>query len=316
MTQPKRLLLIAPSRMISTLAFERAAAMARSLGATLRIVAFVHHQILEQAERLNTEPRPANRSPLWPFQQWLSTEASRLASGGLQVCSEALWCERTAANICHYIDEAEVDYVLKDMEEELTMGGRMFSTLDWQLLHESPVPVLFIKCMGRDTSHRIVAAVDVLHDEPEVRQMNRNSIEAARELAQSCVESLHLFSVYDRQAVSVEGGDECRSASLPTYEQARSRFDALADQYSIPVQYRHFVVSVSSSIINAYVSKCHFDILVFAAANYLATDDLSLGRTAQMVLGHPPCSLLALKSREKYVRREALTCDAYAMATN
>lgn len=301
MAQPKRLLLIAPSRMVCTPAFERAAQLAQGMNASLRIVAFVHQNILDEVNAHQGEPMTAHRSPLWSLQRWLSAEAGLLSKGGLQVCAEVLWCARTVTNICNYIDETEVDYVIKDMEEEVSAQGRTFSTLDWQLLHESRVPVLFVQSNGATTSRKIVAAVDILHHEPEVREMNRSSIEAASQLAHSFGASVHLLSVYDREALPVAEGNDFCPPSLLTYEQARKRFDLLADQYAISAQCRHFVVGACASNINHYVSNCQFDILVFGATNYMATD-LLLGRTAHTVLGHPPCSLLALKDRDIHVR--------------
>lgn len=311
MAQPKRLLLIAPSRMVCTLAFERAAQMAQGMNATLRIVAFVHQNILDEANDHQGQPKTVHRSPLWSFQRWLSAEAGLLSKGGLQVCAEALWCERNVTNLCHYIEEAEVDYVIKDMEEEITSEGRTFSMLDWQLLHESRVPVLFVQRDCAAMSRKIVAAVDVLHYEPDVREMNRSSIEAARQLAAWFGASVHIMSVYDREALPVAEGNDLCPPSLLTYEQARKRFDLLADQYAISAQCRHFVVGACPSSINRYVSNCQFDILVFGATNYMATD-LLLGRTAQRVLGHPPCSLLALKDRETHERPALSTHECMA----
>jgi universal stress protein E len=295
--------------MVCTLAFERAAQMAQGMNATLRIVAFVHQNILDEANDHQGLAKTAHRSPLGSFQRWLIAEAGLLSKGGLQVCAEVVWCERNVTNLCHYIEEAEVDYVIKDMEEDITSVGRTFSMLDWQLLHESRVPVLFVQHDGAATPRKIVAAVDVLHYEPDVREMNRSSMEAASQLAAWFGATVHVMSVYDREALPVAEGNDLCPPSLLTYEQARKRFDLLADQYAISAQCRHFVVGACATSINRYVSDCQFDVLVFGATNYMATD-LLLGRTAQRVLGHPPCSLLALKDRDVH-GRPALSIHDY-----
>lgn len=79
------------------------------------------------------------------------------------------------------------------------------------------------------------------------------------------------------------------------------RIVLLADQYVIPALGRHYVVAACASNINQYVSNYHFDVLVFGATNYLATEVL-LARTAHRVLGRPPCSLLALMAPDVYMR--------------
>ncbi|MDH0747202.1 hypothetical protein N5D61_12705 [Pseudomonas sp. GD03842] len=294
MAQPKRLLLIAPGKMITTLAFERAAQLAQGLDGTLRIVAFVPpDQGIVSAAR--SDIPGSQRSPLWAFQRWLNAEAGLLGKGGLHVCAEVLWCPRTISNLCSYIREAEVDYVIKDMEEDQSAEGPTLSALDWQLLHESPVPVLLVKPRGDKPSRRIIAAVNILHCEPEVREMNRCLIETGYLLVRSFGASLHLLSVYDRHALPVAQVDEHRPASMLSYHQARQRFDALADQYAIALQNRHFVVSEAAGNIGHYVSRNGFDVLVFGTKDYLSTD-LLLGRTEHCVLGDPPCSVLAYKS--------------------
>jgi universal stress protein E len=284
--------------MLPTLAFEQAAELARGMKATLRIVAFVDQEMVDREATFNETNRHSHQSPLRTFQQWLANETEHLRAGELHVCAEVIWGERTVARMCDYIKEAEADYVLKDMEEDAASGSPTFSALDRQLLHESPVPVLLIRNNGHSLSRKIVAAVDILHDEPEVRQTNRISIESAMEVAKACHATLHLLSVYDREALPVVKGDEHKLASLLTYEKARNRFDALADQYSITDDCRHFVVGASARAINDYLTRCHFDILAFGAVDPVA-NDLLLGRTRQTVLGRPPCSILALKYSER-----------------
>lgn len=295
MAQPKRILLIAPCRMMTTLAFERAAQLAEGLSGTLRIVAFVP-QDPGRALQNPSASTDGRHSPLWAFQRWLNAEASLLSKAGLHVCAEVLWCPRTVANMCSYIKEAEVDYVIKDIEEDQSAQGPTLSTLDWQLLQESPVPLLLVKTQGDASSRRIIVAVDILHCEPEVVEMNRWLIETGYLLVRSFGASLHLLSVYDRHALPVAHGDERRPASMLSAHHARQHFDALADQYAIALQNRHFIVSEAPDSISRYVSQNGFDVLVFGTKDHVSTD-LLLGRTERCVLGDPPCSVLAYKSR-------------------
>lgn len=297
MAQLKNVLLIAPCRMAATPAFNRAAQLAKGLNATLRIVAFVPVDGVEKPGA-GSASRDAARSPLWAFQSWLNAEAGLLNKGGLQVSAEVLWCQRTVANFCSCIEDAEADYVIKDMELDLCAQGPTLSALDWQLLHESPVPVLLVKHHGDTPAPRIVAAVDTLHCEPQVREMNRGLIESGYLLARSFGASLHLLSVYDRHAVPVSQGDGLHPASMLSYKQARQRFDTLADQCAIAAQHRHFLVREASEKISIYISRCGFDALVFSTNDYLS-GDLLLGRTEQCVLGDPPCSILTFKSRSR-----------------
>ena len=294
MAQPKRLLLIAPNKMITTLAFERAAQLAEGVDGTLRIVAFAPPDQGNDSAAQSNAPG-TQRSTLWAFQRWLNAEAGLLGKGGLHVCAEVLWCPGTVANMCSYIKEAEVDYVIKDMEEDESAEDASLSALDWQLLHESPVSVLLVKRHGGKPSRRILAAVDILHCEPEVREMNRCLIEMGYLLVRSFGASLHLLSVYDPHALPIAQGDEQRPASMLSYHQARKRFDALADQYAIALQNRHFVVNGAADSIGHYVGRTGFNVLVFGTKDYLSTD-LLFGRTERCVLGDPPCSVLAYKS--------------------
>lgn len=308
MIQPKRILLIAPCQMMASTSFEYAAQLAKGMSGTLRVVAFVG-----PGGRDEPDGGSASSGPLSTFQRWLNAEVGLLDREDLHVCAEVLWGQRSATGICRYVQETEADYLVKDMEQDLPARSSTLSTLDWQLLQESPVPVLLVKHHGDMPSRRIVAAVDILHCGPEVREMNRWVIEAGHMLAGSLGASLHVLSIYDRRILPVEQGNERRPASILSHQQARQRFTALADRSPTPVQNRHFIVNEAPSTIRDYVNRCAFDVLVLAARDYLSTD-LLLGRTEHCLLGDPPCSVMVLKPRMIFDRSSSGALDSFMAA--
>ena len=291
----QRLLLIAPCKMTHSPAFERAAALAGAMDASLSIVAFAYFETMETFNLLDTQGREAVReSRLKLFHNWLDIETAQLRQQGLETSFEIICAPRSAIEICRYISVSNVDFVLKDLYAESAARPLSLSELDWQLLRGSPAPVLLVTDARHPHPRKILAAVDILHEDPHVQQLNDSIIETAGRLARACHACLHLLSVYDRSVQPLADVDEQHAATTPSYEEEEALFNALADKYAIDEEHRHFIAGAAANVINAYVARCNYDILVMGTANHRPLDML-LGRTADIVLDHPPCNVLVLK---------------------
>ena len=92
MSQTPRLLLIAPSAMTRTPAFDRAAALALVMQLPLHIVAFDYLQALAVAGLFAHEQMSlAQDGYLQTHRQWLAEQAALLSQHGVEVTSEVVW---------------------------------------------------------------------------------------------------------------------------------------------------------------------------------------------------------------------------------
>lgn len=102
----QRLLLIAPTEMVRTPAFDRARALACATGAMLHIVAFDHVQALAVAGLFDHDAMAqAREGYLQVHRHWLEQQARFQRCEGLQVTTEVVWARPSLA---HLLDRKSV----------------------------------------------------------------------------------------------------------------------------------------------------------------------------------------------------------------
>ena len=205
MTQSQRLLLIAPSAMNRTPAFDRAAALALAMQLPLHIVAFDYSQVLALAGLFAPEQFCLARDGyLQTHRQWLVEQAGLMSKHGVEVTSEVVWVQHPYEEILSFINEMPLMLIIKDAQEESAFKRVFFTPLDWQLLRDCPVPVHLVTTPLNARPRNVLAIIDVLRDEDQDPVFNDQIINAAAKLAAVCDASLELLHVYDWTAIYVQ----------------------------------------------------------------------------------------------------------------
>ncbi|PTT94751.1 universal stress protein UspA, partial [Pseudomonas sp. HMWF005] len=110
----KRILLIAPTEMTRTPAFDRAQALAQASGALLHIVAFDYVQALAVAGLFDHKAMAqAREGYLQVHRQWLEQQARFERGSGVQVTTEVVWAKSTPAHVLEYVNDFHADLVIK-----------------------------------------------------------------------------------------------------------------------------------------------------------------------------------------------------------
>ncbi|MGH8386291.1 MAG: universal stress protein [Pseudomonas sp.] len=300
MLQTQRLLLIAPSAMTRTPAFDRAAAIALAMQLPLHIVAFDYSQALAVAGLFDPQQFSLARDGyLQTHRQWLAEQAGLMSKHGVEVTSEVVWVQHPYEEILHFINEMPLTLIIKDAHEESTFKRVFFAPLDWQLLRDCPVPVHLVTTPLHPRPRSLLAIIDVLRDEDQDRVFNDQIIDAAAKLAALCDASLELLHVYDWTAVYAQ---DMGFAALPlasgVYEMLgaaqQEAFAAIAERHGVPVECRHFIEGAPVPSICEFVSQYGTDVIVMGTVQHKGLSKL-LGTTAEQLLHRAPCSVLAIK---------------------
>jgi len=300
MSQTQRLLLIAPSAMTRTPAFDRAAALALAMHLPLHIVAFDYSQALAIAGLFDPKQfSQARDGYLQTHRQWLVEQAGSMSKHGIEVTAEVLWVQDPYVQILHYIQEMPLTLIIKDAQEESALKRVFFTPLDWQLLRDCPVPVHLVTTSVNPRPRNVLAIIDVLRDEDQDRVFNDQIIDAATKLATVCEARLELLHVYDWTAVYVK---DMGFGALPlatgiherlgTAQQAA--FAAIAERHGVPVQCRHFIEGVPVASICEFAAEQDTDVIVMGTVQHKGLSK-RLGTTAEQLLHRAPCSVLAIK---------------------
>lgn len=300
MLKLKRILLIAPSEMTLSPAFERAYALACATGALLHIVAFDYVPALAVAGLLNHDAMAqAREGYLQVHRHWLEQQARFERCIGIQVTTEVVWARSSLAHLLEYVNDFLPDLVIKDTHYVPALDRAFHRPLDWHLLRECPAHLHLVTSAANPKPMKILAAIDLSHLEELTQGLNDRVLDLASTLAASCGASLHLlnvsrWSVMSDTPMSVPTSsfdDSLRDAIQDAQQEA---LDVLAERYCIKNTRRHSLTGNPQKVIGLFAQQNAFDMVVLGTVYHHGYDRF-IGSTAESVLNRAPCSLMIVK---------------------
>ncbi|AWM92804.1 universal stress protein UspA [Pseudomonas sp. 31-12] len=300
MLKLKRILLLAPSEMVRTPAFDRAQALACATGALLHIVAFDYVQALAVAGLFDHDAMAqAREGYLQVHRHWLEQQARFQRCSGLQVTSEVVWARSSLAQVLEYVNDFHADLVIKDTQHVPALDRAFHHPLDWLLLRDCPGHLHLVTDARNPKPSSILAAIDLSHLEELTQGLNDRILDLASTLAVSCGAVLHVLNVSNWSVV----GDS--AMSVPTWSLDGSlrdavndaqdeAFELLAERYGIEKKCQHRLSGIPHKVIALFARQNAFDMLVLGTVSRHGIDRF-IGSTAESVLNRAPCSLTIVK---------------------
>lgn len=296
----QRLLLIAPTEMVRTPAFDRARALACATGAMLHIVAFDHVQALAVAGLFDHDAMAqAREGYLQVHRHWLEQQARFQRCEGLQVTTEVVWARPSLAHLLEYVNDFHADLVIKDTHRVSTLDRAFHRPLDWQLLRVCAAPLHLVTDDVHPNPLNILATIDLSHLEALTQGLNDRVLDLASTLAESCGATLHLLNVcgwseLGEAEVNVPTATLKGSLRDAVSDAQLEAFEVLAERYGIEKQQRHLLLGIPSEVITHFAQRHAFDMVVLGTTYHHGIDRF-LGSTAESVLNRAPCSLTIIK---------------------
>ena len=273
----KRILLIAPSEMTLTPAFERAHALACATGAMAQ----------------------AREGYLQVHRHWLEQQARFYRCAGLQVSTEVVWARSSLTNLLEYVNDFRPDLVIKDTHYVAALDRAFHRPLDWRLLRECPTPLHLVTNARNPKPLKILAAIDLSHLEELTQGLNDRIVDLASTLATSCGAELHLLNVsrwselgdVPMSVPTSSLDDSLRDAIEDTQQEA---FDVLAERYCVKDAHRHLLTGIPHQVIGVFAQQHAFDMVVLGTVYHQAPERF-MGDTVESLLNQAPCSLMIVK---------------------
>ena len=300
MLKLKRILLIAPSEMAHTPAFERAHALACATSSLLHIVAFDYVQALAVAGLLDHEAMAqAREGYLQVHRHWLEQQARFYRCAGLQVSTEVVWARSSLTNLLEYVNDFRPDLVIKDTHYVPALDRAFHRPVDWRLLRECPTHLHLVTSARNPKPLKILAAIDLSHLEELTQGLNDRIVDLASTLATSCGAELHLLNVsrwselgdVPMSVPTSSLDDSLRDAIEDTQQEA---FDVLAERYCVKDAHRHLLTGIPHQVIGVFAQQHAFDMVVLGTVYHQAPERF-MGDTVESLLNQAPCSLMIVK---------------------
>ncbi|TWT82443.1 Universal stress protein E [Planctomycetes bacterium CA13] len=192
------------------------------------------------------------------------------------------------------------DLVIK-AADGLSLSGRWFGSISRSLLRMCPCPVWILKPEVHGDFDQVVAAIDIDTGEPKHLALNRKILELAFAIAERDNADLHVVSAWDlwmEKSLRKRAGDAEVDSTLSGYEKRLRTVlnELVSKQEAKPKSVQiHFIRGNPSKIIEAVSQKVEADLVVMGTVCRTGAASFLIGNTAESLLEHVTCSVLALK---------------------
>jgi len=203
----------------------------------------------------------------------------------------------------------EADLIVAGHPSHHANAPRWLRLTDWELLRQSPVPVLVVK-RSRPYHHpNVLVAVDPCRAHSKPVQLDQEILSLGIALADSLQGKVHAVHAYARvvigsAAASLTANVAAHLESLAAAD-AKAQFQRLLENSNIPAKRRYLIGESPAAAINEAARLTHADIVVMGAIPRSGLKRLFIGNTAERVLDQLPCDLLIVKLPNSRAPRRA-----------
>jgi universal stress protein E len=191
-------------------------------------------------------------------------------------------------------------------------GGSLLKLTDWELLRQSPMPVLLVKKSGPYRHPNVLAAVDPCRAHSKPAQLDLEILGVAEQISTALKGKLHVVHAYapivmGAAAASVGDNVAARLEGIAA-SNARAELERLLEGIAIPRPRRHLVGNFPSPAINEVARRIRAQIVVMGALSRTGLKRLIIGNTAERLIDDLPCDILIVKPAQ-------FVCQVPARAT-
>lgn len=306
MSRPIRRILVAVKnvRGRASPALRKAASLARALDAKLELfhaiseplavdILTLAHQNLEKVEadeRLRCLKR-------------LEKMAASLRRNGLVVSTEAEWDYPAHEAVIRRARRTHADLIVAERHANGHVAPWFLRYTDWELLRQSPVPVLLVKKPRPYDSPKVLAAIDPSHALAKTARLDEDILHLGERISAATRGRLHVVHTYvptllGMSPAELSAPDAPAQITNHAAILAGERFDKAlraARLGKLAPARRHLLVSHAVDAIPALTRKLGCDLVVMGAISRSGLKRLAVGNTAERLLDDLPCDLLIVK---------------------
>jgi nucleotide-binding universal stress UspA family protein len=182
-------------------------------------------------------------------------------------------------------------------------GQPLFGSTEMHLIRKCPCPVSLVKPTRRQRYRRIMAAVDIDREDSKNAALSSRIMEVAASLAKmegSELQIVHAWKLFGENTMSSRVGlirDEEAGLSRKFRSERQDWLFRLAEKHApgTPPDRIHLVKGDAAELIPAAASREKIELIVMGTVGRTGLAGFFIGNTAETILQHVDCSVLALK---------------------
>jgi len=231
--------------------------------------------------------------------EWIRDQARAYLDAGVDIEIKVVWHNRPFEAIIQEVLAHNHDLVLKMAHQHDRLESVIFTPTDWHLLRKCPCPVWMVKDQPWPEDGKAVVAVNLASEEPHHDALNQKLIRETTLLAEMVNHTeVHLVGAYPVTPINI-------AIELPDFDpsvyndairgQHLVAMKALRQKFSISEEYTHVAKGLPEEVIPDIAAQLDAGVVVLGTIGRTGLSAAFLGNTAEQVIDHLRCDLLAIK---------------------
>lgn len=282
--------------------FDKVARIAKSLGAKLELFNAISSPVFLELQPLTGESLGTlKREALALRKEHLGKLATRARRLGIKTTVSVEWDFPPHEAIVRRAKAIEADLIVAECHKGRRHAPWLIRLTDWEMLRESPVPVLLIKNPKAWRIPTVLAAVDPSHAHAKSARLDEAIVAQALGVARRLNGKFELMHANYPAVLTFSSGDPAMDAAALQlrYDEAkrlgRLDFEMFARSQRVPKTHCHVHDGPPAVGIPRVARQVSADVVVMGAVSRSALKRVFIGNTAERVLESLPCDVLVVK---------------------
>ena len=231
--------------------------------------------------------------------EWIREQARAYLDAGVTIDIKVVWHNRPFEAIIQEVLNGHYDLVLKMTHQHDRLQSVVFTPTDWHLLRKCPCPVWMVKDQPWPEGGKAVVAVNLASEEPHHDPLNTRLVKETLELAEMVNHTdVHLIGADPVTPINI-------AIELPDFDpsvyndairgQHLLAMKALRQQFGIDEKFTHVEKGLPEDVIPGLAEQLDAGVVVLGTIGRTGLSAAFLGNTAEQVIDHLRCDLLAIK---------------------
>jgi universal stress protein E len=229
----------------------------------------------------------------------LEAIADRLRVHGIKVTVSAEWDYPAHEAVVRRAQVIKADLIVASVHSGRHRLPWLLRLTDWELVRQSPIPLLLVKNPHPYRHPAVLAAIDPAHAHEKPLQLDKEILRIGRALTTALRGTLHAVHAYSSFVVAVPP-EMITPRTLEKMQEDAKReaqlgFDRALRAARIPRSRQYLVGRLPVDAIAEAARKSHSAIVVMGAISRSGYKRLLIGNTAERILDELPCDLMVVK---------------------
>lgn len=278
--------------------------LARALDAEVCLFHAVAEPVYLDMARVNGESLPElEEKSAAAHRVRLNRLAAATRHPGVKVTTAVDWDYPAHEAVIRAATQFGADLIVAECHRGAHTAPWLLHFTDWELLRNSPTPVLLIKNRRIYRRSKVLAAIDPTHAYAKPANLDDEVLRYASTIADALRGAVHAVHAYNPLFV----GMTPRQLSTPNgiargqmvaAARARAATDPGLDSLGVPRTRRHIVAGFPAHVIQKVAHAIEADIVVMGAISRSGLKRLLIGNTAEGLLDRVTCDVLIVKPRQ------------------